>query len=752
MYKKFLFLIIFVLSFSTATKADEEGMTINLQEIEVTTSIKENKSIDELPVSANSFTMTQLDNQVVTSTKDLTSFVPNFHLPDYGSQMTSSIYVRGFGARIDQPVVGMIIDNVPILNKNAFDMDIFDLLRAEFLRGPQGTLYGRNTMCGLINLYTLSPFAYQGTRFDIDYSTANTLKIKASTYHKTSDKFAFSVAANGQHTNGYFTNSYDDELCDPSNSITLRSRQLWKVKDSLSLENAISFNLSKQGGYAYGLITNEDHHPINYNDECHYNRVSFSDGFILKRRYANFDFSSVTSYQYLDDDMLLDQDFLPTSIFTLNQKQKDHAATEELIFQSKRKEKIWNWKSGMYGFYKHNTMSAPVTFKRGGIDQLILNNANKGIQAAFPTERLDIQEQEFIIHSDFQLPTYAVAGYHQSEFRIGKWNFTAGIRLDYEKAQMTYKNGSDIHYIFTLLMNEYEPIRSWMEGKVNKSFFEVLPKISVQYNINEKNHLYAYAAKGYKAGGFNTQIFSDILQNRLKSDIMTDLSMKFDDMIDANYDTEKAISYDPEYNWTYELGGHFGWIKDQLTTNMALFYIDCRDQQLTVFPAGKNTGRMMTNAGKSRSLGAELSARFVHENLELTGTYGYTNAKFVEFNDGNHSYNGNYVPFSPLHNSSLQAQYSFYINKKLIDKIILMADWKGTGKIYWDESNEKVQPFYSLFGTSIILQKEHFRLKGWCKNIGNKEYDTFYFVSMGNQFCQSGKPRQIGVSISYELK
>lgn len=138
--------------------AESNDSTSYLSEVEVVTNLKERKFVEELPLSANTFSMTQIENINSSSTKDLTSFVPNFHLPEYGSQMTSSIYVRGFGTRIDQPVVGMIVDNIPVLNKNAFDADLFDLQRAEFLRGPQGTLYGRNTMCGLINIYTLSFF------------------------------------------------------------------------------------------------------------------------------------------------------------------------------------------------------------------------------------------------------------------------------------------------------------------------------------------------------------------------------------------------------------------------------------------------------------------------------------------------------------------------------------------------------------------------------------------------------------------
>ncbi len=729
----------------------EERAEEELENVEIVASVKETRRLEELPLSANSFAMSKLDVHAPSSPKDLSAFVPNFHMPDYGSQMTSSIYVRGFGARIEQPVIGMIVDNVPILNKNCFDMDLFDLHRVEFLRGPQGTLYGRNTMCGLVNLYTLSPFSYQGTRVSLEYAKGQTVKVKASTYHKMSEKFAFSLAANVQHQRGLFSNAYDDSWCDPSNSLSLRSRQMWRLNHSLSFENILSFSLLKQGGYAYALYSDSTPNAVNYNDECHYDRTTFSDAFVLKKIGKKIAFSSVTGYQFLRDDMLLDQDFLPLSIFNLNQKQREHAATEELVFQSLRKGKVWNWKSGLYGFYKHNVMNAPVTFLRGGIDQLILENANRGIQQVFPNDRLDIQENQLVIASDFELPTMGIAGYHLSEFKVGKWNFTLGLRLDYERAVMEYENRSELNYLFTLFMKNYKPILSEMEGRLDKSFLTILPKASVQYNFDDHNHIYAYAAKGFKAGGFNTQIFSDILQNKLMNDMMGDMGMRFDDMGQANYDVEKAISYDPEYSWTYELGGHFSFVENRLSTDLSLFYIDARDQQLTIFPEGKNTGRMMANAGKSRSFGAEFSMNYRVKNWSFSGTYGYTNAAFVDFFDGNHRYDGNYVPYSPMHNASFQAQHTFYVNRKLLDRVVVAADWTGTGKIFWDEENEYEQPFYSLFGASLSLHKKRFCIRGWGKNIGGKSYDTFYFVSMGNRFCQQGKPRRLGVTVSYEF-
>ena len=112
-----------------------------------------------------------LEMRGVAAVKDVMMDIPNLFMPDYGSRTTSSVYVRGMGTRIDQPVVGMNVDNVPLADKNLYDTELPDIERIEFLRGPQATLYGRNTMGGLVKVHTRSPFSYQGTDVKLSYGT-----------------------------------------------------------------------------------------------------------------------------------------------------------------------------------------------------------------------------------------------------------------------------------------------------------------------------------------------------------------------------------------------------------------------------------------------------------------------------------------------------------------------------------------------------------------------------------------------------
>ena len=136
---------------------EEYGDSVTLQGIDIVASLKSDDEKSKKSFSSTIFDRTDIENRHISSVKELSSFAPNFYQPDYGSRMTSSVYVRGFGSRIDQPVIGMNIDGAPVMNKNNYDFELFDVSKIEIIRGAQSTLYGRNTAAGTINIQTLSP-------------------------------------------------------------------------------------------------------------------------------------------------------------------------------------------------------------------------------------------------------------------------------------------------------------------------------------------------------------------------------------------------------------------------------------------------------------------------------------------------------------------------------------------------------------------------------------------------------------------
>lgn len=454
----------------------------------------------------------------------------------------------------------------------------------------------------------------------------------------------------------------------------------------------------------------------------------------------------------------MDNDLTPASIFTLMQEQKEHAFTEDIVLRTNDSSRRWQWVTGAYGFYKKIDMSAPVNILQDGMKSLILGNMPAMLQSLLQFDR-DVLSVE----SNFNLPTYGLALYHESSLRAGeRWRFTAGLRLDYEASKMEYDNLSELGYKMGAMrpgapemIPDFRTVTVPFQGEEKLDYLELLPKFAVNFTTGVGD-LYATVTRGYKAGGFNTQIFSDILQNKLKdalmADAMTAMGRPSAPAEPSPYDAASVTTYDPEYSWNYEVGGHLRFAEGRLNVDFAAFWIECKNQQLTVFPEGMTTGRMMSNAGSSRSRGVELSAAWnVTKNLSLSAAYGYTNAKFEEFNDGVTNYSGNYLPYAPQHTSSAAVSYRIPVNCAVLDDITLNASWQGAGKIYWNEENTLKQNFYSLLNASVELRKGDYKLSLWGRNLANTDYYTFYFKSMGNNFMSQGKPCHWGATISFAL-
>ena len=526
---------------------------VDIEEVVVIATPKENRKLRELPAATTVLSQKDMQANQVNSVKRLSGLIPNIFIPEYGSKLTTSIYIRGIGSRINTPAIGLYVDNIPYIDKSAFDFNYSDIERIDVLRGPQGTLYGRNTMGGLIKVHTKSPFTYQGTDIRMGAATYNDYNVSLTHYHRISDQFAFSTGGFYEHTGGFYQNSArNNERVDKGNAGGGRFRGIYLPKDNLKLDLNVSYEYSDQGGYPYFYtgITQEGVNKgkteereemigkIAYNDRSNYYRNLLNAGFNVEYQAKNFILSAVTGYQHLKDRMFLDQDFTEKNIFNLTQKQKLNTISEEIVLKSKPNRK-WEWTTGIFGFYQTLNTDGPVTFKEDGVKETIEGNTNsifENLGNKAPKMSMSVLNPTLRVSGNFDTPIWNGAIFHQSTFNnlfTKGLSFTVGLRLDYEKMSMKYNSASDpLNFDFNFAMGPMVITAKDLiadaayNGKLSEDYVQLLPKFALQYEWRKGNNVYTTVSKGYRSGGYNVQMFSDIITGQQAHSMVEDKKKK----------------------------------------------------------------------------------------------------------------------------------------------------------------------------------------------------------------------------------
>jgi outer membrane receptor protein involved in Fe transport len=693
--KKSAFLILFLTAFQlTALSQEAKKDSIKnykLDEI-IIQSPKYNRNIFEIPAAASMIPERLIENNRVENLTDVSTIIPNFFMPDYGSKLTSPVYIRGVGNRINTPSVGLYVDEIPYFEKAAFNFDFYDVERIEVLRGPQGTLYGRNAMGGLINVITNKPHDEQATTVSVDYGNFNQIRSNITHNQPLGKSLAVQGSLNQRHNDGFYENTFSQTEVDKINSYSGRFKALFSPSEKFNVLGNIQYEDSRQVGYPYALFDDEKMQTgdISYDKESIYNRKLLSAGLNLNYSTPGFSVRAVSSFQSLDDFQEIDQDFTPQSLFFVEQDQQLQMLAQEINIES-AKGGAYNWLFGAFGFKQLLDKAVTVEYGEDGL-----------VQFKLPFS-------EYYYTKTYNNTNSGMAFFHQSTLDLGGFTFSAGIRADYEKATLDYtddrfRNGN---------ATRADEFVSDMD------FFEILPKVAVKYSINEYLVPYATVAKGYNSGGFN-----------------------------STFEREEDRSFNPEHSWNYEAGLKAKWLQQRIYANLAFFYIDWSNQQIyQTVPSG--TGSMLTNAGKSESKGVELELKALPvQNLETWLTFGYNEARFAEYvKDDDEDYSGNYLPYVPKYSFSVGGNYKVDVRASWLDQIRINLSYNGFGKHYWHESNEAYQDFYGLLNHRLSFEKNNIIFSFWGKNILNSQYNSFYFQALGNSYAQIGKPATLGVNL-----
>jgi len=435
-------------------------------------SFKQNSNLYIQPIAASLLSGKEIKEYNILNIKEVTALVPNLYMPDYGSKMTSPVFIRGIGASKNAPSVGLYVDGVPYFDRSTFDFNMNDIDRIEVLRGPQGTLYGRNTMGGIINVFTQSPFKYKGTNLNLSAGNYDNYQTGISHYGNVDNKLGYSIAGNYMHSGGYFENKYNKRKADPMDAVSVRTRLSWRLKPRLNIHLVLAYEYSDQDGYPYRLydIESREIKDINYNEHSFYRRNMSTNGLNIEYITDLFKISSQSSFQFFDGKQGLDQDFSPEDKFYVDFYHRQQMYSQEFIIKSLKEDSKYNWQFGVFGFHQNY-------FQTNDVDNRTTTNHT-------------IQD----VHN----PTEGFAVYHQStvnDVLLSNLSFTLGLRYDWEKTKSTFERMTSA--------SKDEPVKD------KTSFSQITPKASVKYTFNNNGLAYFSVTKGYKTGGFNNTADED---------------------------------------------------------------------------------------------------------------------------------------------------------------------------------------------------------------------------------------------------
>ncbi len=805
-YKRKATAIYFLLILAvTATAIEKNTVTpvindtskiVDIDEVVVIPQPKEAFSLRQQPLSSSMFGANDLQRIALRDLRDLSAFVPSFTMPSYGSRYTSSIYIRGIGSRINSPAVGVYTDGLPLASKSAYNCHNYELSRIDVLRGPQGTLYGMNTEGGVIRTYSISPMDYQGTRAKLSVGSHLTRQIEIAHYAKPSNKMAWSLAGfyNGQK--GFFTNATTGKQADKANEAGGKMRIMYLPTSSIKLDYIIDYQYVRQNAFPYGLL-NGSQQTIAANKQSNYRRNILNTGFTITKQWNSMSFNSTTSYQLMKDYMLMDIDYTSYDFMQMEERQHQNTITHEMALKGQTglgngQNQAWRWTIGSFTSYQWNKVEAPVSFF-SDMNNMISSNIQNAMYKAMvntmaarfeatgmTTEQAINAAEQMIeqrggvnvttnlgtIPGNFHIPTFNQGIFHESSFDISKLlTLTIGLRYDYSMVKILYNAQAEMACDAMVMGSQASSrLLSSMSNKIHNSYNQLLPKFGLNYKLGTKgSNIYGVISKGYRGGGYNYQMFSDILQTELSnnSNQRGDYTISHTDEDYSNI--AQTITYAPETTWNYEIGAHIN--NNRIQMDIAAYLTTVNNLQLSVMAGNYGFGRMMVNAGRSRSLGTELALRGNHLDNHLTwsASYAFTQSVFRDYCDQQTidgasttiNYRHHRVPFIPQHTFSAIVDYSIDTHNTQIRTIVIGANATAQGSIYWNNANNLRQPFYAIAGIHCDALLRNATVSLWGRNITNSHPNTFVVESSATGkplvFAQQGTPLQIGVDIKLNL-
>ena len=626
---------------------------VGLEEV-IVTSRKQEEDIQATPVAVSAFSTESLEQRGVANLTQLGGVVPNLTMEvgaaNGGGSNSSTIYIRGVGQTdflaTTDPGVGIYIDGIYYPRSVGSVMDLLDLERVEVLRGPQGTLFGKNTIGGAINMVSSKPRANAGGYAEVTVGNYDRVNFRGSVdqpliENTLNSRFSIvSKKAEGYaHIRAYdFATDKPGEIIDDrndENKLGMRAALSWIAADDLFVDLVLDYSHSSEkpgliqlleytggpkptpalGDLWNGLVGIPNGTPmssalIRHDKDTSYgndNAVNDLDqwgaGLTIVRSFEHFEFKSITGYRTFDAEFGRDGDGAPIAWGQTLNDQSQHQWSQEFQLNGKSFDDRLNWTTGLFYFNEENIDKNHIEALTGLWTALEALPAQlTGDPCGAPWVAPGCAGNPINLNLDIDLGAYnkivsdSYAVFGQVNFNVtDALRLTGGLRYSFEKKEFTHEG----------TRNESQTV-SFPRATEDESWGAFTPMAGADYRINDDFMLYTSVARGFKSGGFNGRPLT----------------------------VTGAKPFDPEYVTSYEAGFKSEWWENRIRLNVAAFLSDYTDMQFTANAYSDETQtfeQIIDNVGEAKIHGfeIELEARPIPA-LQIQTSVGHTKFEIEE--------------------------------------------------------------------------------------------------------------------------
>ena len=722
--------------------------TTALEEI-VVTAQKRSENLQDVPVSVTAFTADQLKDQRVGDVLALSGLSPGLQIKTDDNAANPRIFIRGIGVNDFNPAtasaVGVYVDGVYVASPLAQMAGFYDLQQVEVLRGPQGTLYGRNTTGGAINVTTKRPTSTPEGNLAVDYGRFNSIKAEGGFGGPIVDTLAFRISGLYDKSDGYTLNRLTGHKGNDADRKAVRGALSFKPDDKLSVDVSANYSKSSGGsiltynrsliaqtaeaastvdpdptyGYAFckpayytsGQCTNAAGYA-NTSGNKYEGDYRFEGKDVVKLFGATtaitYDFGpatlySITGYQSAKRDDYEETDANPVSIFDARYIAEQNTISQELRLQSNGATPL-RWVAGVYA-------------ARDNLDNDSHYNVLEVMRVPDPVNNptgMDPANSVGVFGWPLHQKTTSYAAFGQVDYDLtSRLTLTGGLRWSQDKKTFHYV--SDVDYgLLTLFEYDNE-----------KTFSSISGRVGLRYAVSDDANVYATYNRGTKSGGFFSGQTTD----------PDDLGPYKDETVNA-----------------YEMGAKSEFFDRRLRINASVFYYDYKDLQVyTVIQRSGLPVQLFTNASKARVYGgeAEIEARPM-AGLSLTLGASLLSAEYKNFVSLGDDYSGNTLPSAPKTSLNSAARYTHPLGA---GDLTTQLDFTYRGKVYYDTANtERLSDKARAYVNGQVgwaFNAGRYELGVWGKNLADTTNisDITPVAAFGFDVFSMGPPRTYGVYV-----